>query len=97
MPQNPWSASEKSAGKAPFMGEMEPCLRRQQEMRDRTYSDCPYVFFWFGYRVDKDGQRIIRFDGLWAQAVAALSNRMKRDGVDPVDLHFHDLRRSAHY
>ena len=85
------------AGKAPFMGEMEPCLRRQREMRDRTYPDCLYVFFWFGYRVDKDGQRITRFDGLWAQAVAALSDRMKHDGVDPVDLHFHDLRRSAHY
>ena len=22
---------------------------------------------------------------------------MKQEGVDPVDLHFHDLRRSAHY
>ena len=85
------------AGKAPFIGEMEALIRSQREMRDRTCPDCPYVFFWFDYRVDKDGQRIARFDGLWARAVAALGDRMKREGVDPVDLHFHDLRRSAHY
>jgi integrase len=85
------------AGKAPFIGEMESWIRRQREMRDRMYPDCPYVFFWFGYRADKDGQRIARFDGLWATAVAALAERMKQDGVEPADLHFHDLRRSAHY
>jgi integrase len=85
------------AGKAPFMGETETLLRRQRETRDRTCPDCMYVFFWFDYRIDKDGQRIARFDGLWSQAVAALGERMKHDGVDPADLHFHDLRRSAHY
>lgn len=85
------------AGKAPFMGEMQALIRNQREMRDLTYPDCPYVFFWFDYRIDKDGQRIARFDGLWAQAVAALGARMKQDGVDPIDLHFHDLRRSAYY
>jgi integrase-like protein len=61
------------------------------------YPDCPYVYFWFNYRADKDGQRIARFDGLWAKAVAALADRMKQNGVEPADLHFHDLRRSAHY
>jgi integrase len=85
------------AGKAPFMGEMESCLRRQRKLRDRMYPDCPHVFFWFGFRIDKDGHRIMRFDGLWRQAVAALSDRMKQESIDPVDLHFHDLRRSAHY
>jgi integrase len=85
------------AGKAPFMGEMETLLRRQRETRDRASPDSVYVFFWFDYRIDKDGQRIARFDGLWAQAVAGLGERMKQDGVDPIDLHFHDLRRSAHY
>ena len=85
------------AGKAPFMGEMEPYIRRQQEMRDRMYPDCPYVFFWFDYRLDKDGQGIARFDGTWVKAVATLGDRMKQDGVEPIDLHFHDLRRSAHY
>ncbi len=85
------------AGKAPFLGEMEPYIRRQREMRDGLYPDCPYVFFWFDYRADKDGQRIVRLDGLWAKAVAALGDRMKQDGVEPINLHFHDLRRSAHY
>ena len=85
------------AGKAPFMGEIEALIRNQREMRDQTAPACPYVFFWFDYRIDKDGHRIARFDGLWAQAVAAPGERMKQDGVDPVDLHFHDLRRSAHY
>ncbi len=85
------------AGKAPFMGEMEAYLQGQREVRDRTYPDCPFVFFWFDYRVNKDGLRITRFDGLWRQAVAALTDQMKRDGFEPFDLHFHDLRRSAHY
>jgi hypothetical protein len=31
------------------------------------------------------------------KAVATLGDRMKQDGVEPIDLHFHDLRRSAHY
>jgi len=79
------------------MGEMETLLRRQRETRDRTCPDSVYVFFWFDYRIDKDGQRIARFDGLWAQAVAGLGERMMQDGVDPIDLHFHDVRRSAHY
>jgi integrase len=85
------------AGKAPFMGEMEAFIRKQREIRDLTCPDCPYVFVWFDYRVDKDGQQIARFDGLWARAVAALADRMKQEGVDPIELHFHDLRRSAHY
>jgi integrase len=85
------------AGKAPFMGEMEACLRRQREVRERVCPGCPHVFFWFDYRIDKDGQRITRFDGLWTKTVTALRDQMKQDGFDPIDLHFHDLRRSAHY
>lgn len=92
-----FESTEFGAGKAPFVGEMESWIRRQRETRDRMYPDFPYVFFWFNYRVDKDGQRIARFDGPWATAVAALGNRMKQDGVEPANLHFHDLRRSAHY
>lgn len=85
------------AGKAPFMGEIEEALRIQKARRDSDCPKCPYVFFWFAYRFDKNGERIARFDGLWDSAVAALAARMTADGVEPIDLHFHDLRRSAHY
>jgi integrase len=85
------------AGKAPFIGEMESRLRDQKAIRDSRYPGSPHVFFWFDYRFDKDGQRIARFDGFWENAVAALAEKMKQDGVEPLALHFHDLRRSAHY
>ena len=85
------------AGKAPFMGEMEVYLHDQKAIRDKLHPDCPYVFFWFEYRIDKNGHRIARFDGLWKKAVASLGELMKKDGLEPLDLHFHDLRRSAHY
>lgn len=84
-------------GKAPFMGEMESALRRQKAIRDASHPDCPYVFFWFNYRFDKNGQQIQRFDTSWKQAVTALGEQMKLDGLEPIDLHFHDIRRSAHY
>jgi integrase len=92
-----FEATKFGPGKAPFMGEMEKYLRKQKALRDSLYPDCPYVFFWFEHRIDKDGQRIRRFAGLWKKAVAALQQRLKQDGRDPIDLHFHDLRRSAHY
>jgi integrase len=85
------------AGKAPFMGEIEEALRIQKGRRDREYPKCPYVFFWFEHRFDKNGERIARFDGLWDNAVAALAERMTADSLEPIELHFHDLRRSAHY
>jgi integrase len=90
-------ATKFGPGKAPFMGEMEKYPREQKALRDERYPDCPHVFFWFDYRSDKDGQRIRRFDGLWNKAVMALEEQMKKDGRDPIPLHFHDLRRSAHY
>ena len=83
--------------KAPFFGEMEAFLREQKRLRDELYPGCEYVFFWFGLRKDKDGEKIERFDALWNNAVAALGARMKADGLEPIDLHVHDLRRSAHY
>lgn len=55
------------------------------------------LFFWHDYRSDKDGEQIVRFDSSWINAVAALGEKMKKDGRDPIPLHFHDLRRSAHY
>jgi integrase len=84
-------------GKAPFFDEMEKYLRQQKELRDQMYPACPFVFFWYDYRSDKNGQQIRRFAGLWNKAVSALGKRLKKDGLDPIDLHFHDLRRSAHY
>ena len=67
-------------------------------MSSRTEQfDCPYVFFWFDYRFDKNGEQIQRFDAFWRQAVTALGEKMKADGLEPIDLHFHDLRRSAHF
>jgi len=84
-------------GKAPFFGEMEQYLRQQKELRDRQFPGCNFVFFWYDYRSDKDGEQIVRFDSSWKTAVAALGEKMKTDGRDPIDLHFHDLRRSAHY
>ena len=66
-------------------------------IRDESYPNCPYVFFWFDYRFDKNGEQIQRFDAFWRQAVTALGEKMKADGLEPIDLHFHDLRRSAHF
>lgn len=83
--------------KAPFFGEMEHYLREQFSMRNNSHPACPWVFLWFALRSDKDGSRIERFDGCWNTAVAALNERMKADGKDPIELHVHDLRRSAHY
>jgi integrase len=83
--------------KAPFFGEMGRYLREQKAMRDKHYPNCPYVFFWFDYRFDKDGKRIVRFDRLWDEAVQGLGEKMKEEGREPIDLHIHDLRRSAHY
>ena len=83
--------------KAPFFGEMEEYLRDQFALRNRLYSECPWVFFWFDLRSDKNGNRIEHFGGLWSEAVAALNAQLQTDGRDPIDLHVHDLRRSAHY
>jgi hypothetical protein len=47
-------------------------------------------------RSDKDGKRTGNFAGQWADAVAALNERLTADGGDPIELHVHDLRRSAH-
>lgn len=92
-----FEATKFGAGKAPLMGEMEAALKEQKALRDADYPNCPYVCFWFDYRFDKNGQQILRFDALWKQAVKALAEKMKADGLEPIDLHFHDLRRSAHY
>jgi integrase len=83
--------------KAPFLGEMEEYLRQQKTLRDRLYPGCPYVFFWYELRSDKNGRKIERFDHLWNDAVRALCDELKRQGLEPIDLHVHDLRRSAHY
>jgi integrase len=83
--------------KAPFFGEMESVLRGQKRLRDEVYPECEYVFFWFALRKDKDGEKIERFDALWNNAVAALGTKMKADDLEPIHLHVHDLRRSAHY
>ena len=83
--------------KAPYFGEMQSFLRDQKRLRDELYPECEYVFFWFELRRDKDGRKIERFDALWNNAVAALGKKMKADDLEPVDLHVHDLRRSAHY
>jgi integrase len=83
--------------KAPFFGEMEEHLREQFALRHRLFPECPWVFFWFDLRSDKNGQRIGNFSGLWQEAVRALNARLKANGRDPIDLHVHDLRRSAHY
>jgi integrase len=85
------------AGKAPFMGEVEDVLREQKARRDLLFPKCPHVFFWFDYRFDKNGGSIKRFDGFWDNAVEVLAERMKADGLEPLPLHFHDLRRSAHF
>ncbi|MCX6593132.1 MAG: tyrosine-type recombinase/integrase [Acidobacteria bacterium] len=92
-----FEATKFGAGKAPLMGEMEAALREQKALRDADYPDCPYVCFWFDYRFDKNGQQILRFDAFWRQAVKALGKKMKEEGLEPIELHFHDLRRSAHY
>jgi len=92
-----FEATKFGSGKAPFLGEMESALRYQKLRRDKEYPECPYVFFWFDYRADKDGEQIRRFDGLWSVAVKALAGRLKTEGEEPIDLHFHDLRRSAHF
>lgn len=92
-----FEATKFGAGKAPFMGEMESALRAQKVLRDASYPEFPYVNFWFDYRLDKNGEQIRRFDAFWRQAVTALAKKMQEDGVEPIDLHFHDLRRSAHY
>lgn len=76
---------------------MESALRAQKVLCDASYPEFPYVNFWFDYRVDKNGEQVRRFDALWRQAVTALAKKMQEDGVEPIDLHFHDLRRSAHY
>ena len=83
--------------KAPFFGEMEHYLKEQFARRNRLYPECPWVFFWFDLRADKNGKRIGTFSGQWAEAVAALNDRLKTDGRAAIDLHVHDLRRSAHY
>jgi integrase len=83
--------------KAPFFGEMEEYLRKQFALRNRLYPECPWVFFWFDLRSDKNGQRIGHFGGLWSEAVTELNAQVKAEGRDPIDLHVHDLRRSAHY
>ena len=92
-----FEATKFGTGKAPLMGEMESALREQKVVRDESYPNCPYVFFWFDYRFDKNGEQIQRFDAFWRQAVTALGEKMKVDGLEPIELHFHDLRRSAHY
>jgi integrase len=83
--------------KAPFFGEMEQFLREQKRLRDERHPDCEYVYFWFDLRQDKDGEGIKRFDALWMAAVTLLNKKMKQDGIESIDLHIHDLRRSAHY
>lgn len=92
-----FEATKFGSGKAPFVGEMERGLREQRELRDAFFPECPFVFFWFNYRVDKDGEQIRRFDGMWREAVTALGKRMRSEGEEPIPLHFHDLRRSAHF
>ncbi len=92
-----FEATKFGTGKAPLMGEMESALREQKAIRDESYPNCPYVFFWFDYRFDKNGEPIQRFDAFWRQAVTALGEKLKADGLEPIDLHFHDLRRSAHF
>jgi integrase len=83
--------------KCPFMGEMENSLRKQKALRDKFSPGNPNVCFWFQLRSNKDGEPIKRFDTAWKHAADALVGKMKTDGVEPIDLHFHDLRRSAHY
>jgi integrase len=69
--------------KAPFFGEMERCLREQLALRNQLHPECPWVFFWFGLRNDKNGERIKRFSGLWKEAIAVLNERLRVDGKDP--------------
>jgi integrase len=83
--------------KVPFFGEMEQTLRQQKILRDQLQPESEYVFFWFGFRQDKNGERIKRFDVFWDEAVGLLGEKMKEDGLEAIDLHVHDLRRSAHY
>lgn len=49
------------------------------------------------YRFDKNGEQIQRFDAFWREAVTALGEKMKAERLEPIDLHFHDLRRAAHF
>lgn len=83
--------------KCPFMGEMEKVLRQQKQLRDVHSPANPNVCFWFDLRSNKDGEPIKRFDTNWKHAAEALKKKMTADKVEPTDLHFHDLRRSAHY
>jgi integrase len=76
---------------------MEECLRKQWELRNKLYPECQWVFSWFDLRSDQDGQRIGKFDGLWQAAVEELNRKLKEDKRPPIDLHVHDLRRSARY
>lgn len=92
-----FEATKFGAGKAPFMGEMEVYLREQKVRRDELFPESPFVFFWFDYRIDKNGERITRFEKLWDRAVTALAAKTKDERLEPIDLHFHDLRRSAHF
>ncbi len=43
------------------------------------------AFFWFGFRCDKNGQRIEGFDDVWSAAVSALGKKMKDDGLNGAD------------
>jgi hypothetical protein len=52
-------------------------------LRVARYPNCPYVFFWFDYRFDKNGEQIQRFEAFWRQAVTALGEKMKADGLNP--------------
>lgn len=83
--------------KCPFFGEMEKVLRHQKELREVHSPRNPFICFWYDLRTDKEGEPIKRFDTNWKHAVDALKEKMVADGVEPIDLHFHDLRRSAHY
>jgi hypothetical protein len=49
--------------KAPFFAEMEGYLREQFTVRNRLYPKCPWVFFGFHLRSDKNGKRIEEFGG----------------------------------
>ena len=72
----------------PIWGDMREYLLRQKAMRDRTFPDCPWVFFWpedYHPRATP-GDRLRDFRRAWSEACT-------RAGFP--DLLFHDLRRSA--
>lgn len=83
--------------KCPFIGDMESTLLEQKQLRDQHAPNQGFVSFWFDTRSDKDGQPVKRFDAYWNHAVDALKVKMTANGEQPIELHFHDLRRSAHY